>query len=117
MCLGTTIQSRGEGGCEWGDHTGFGLPFLAQQTVGTVGTSTTYLSLLTVALYTRVCSKDQENGICMVPDYAGGIVVEQTVCIASVHRGARMLRSSKSVSVKLKRSHGRRLFKMTLRFY
>lgn len=57
------MQSRREGGCEWGDHTGFGLPFLAQQTVGTVGTSTTYLSLLTVALYTRVCSKDQGNGI------------------------------------------------------
>lgn len=49
-CLGTTMQSRG-GGCEGRDHTGFGLLFLAQQTIGTVGTSTTYLSLLTVASY------------------------------------------------------------------
>lgn len=111
------MQSRGEGGCEWGDHTGFGLPFLAQQTVGTVGTSTTYPSLLTVALYPQVCSKDQGNEICIIPSYAGAIVVEQTVCTASAHKGAWILQSSKSVSVKLKRSHGRRLFKMTLRFY
>lgn len=43
------MQSRGEG-CKGRNHTGFGLLFLAQQTVGTVGTITTYLSLLTVVL-------------------------------------------------------------------